>query len=489
MVITRQWSRNGPSVIHVHTTTEPAGTRSPRAVASVLVFLGIVSTAVAALGAPLLPTIVVVDHVSLAASQWALTISLLVGAVTAPVLGRLGDGRMRRPVILVTVGVVLVGCVVSALPGGFTGLLAGRALQGIGLGLVPLAIAAARDCLPTDRRGPTIALLGVTTAIGIGIGYPVVGLVTEYLGMAAAFWVGAGVSAVALASAAAVLPASGDRPGRHVDMPGALLLGGGVTAVLLALAEGQSWGWASPGLIGVVVAAVVLVACWVMWELRAAHPLVDVRLLRHRVVLGANATALLVGVGIYPLLSLVVRLVQTPTATGYGFGASPLVAGLMLVPFSLASFASNRTIGPMLRRGTPEQVVAWCAVGLLGTMVLFLFARSTVWELAIVMALAGYGIGCVFAANPLQIVRGVPAGETASATGFYQVLRSVGFSVGSALSATALVVSVPAGQTLPASDGYRTAALIGIGIMVAGTVVAALFARKPSGRVTGASPS
>jgi predicted MFS family arabinose efflux permease len=224
----------------------------------------------------------------------------------------------------------------------------------------------------------------------------------------------------------------------------------------------------------------VLVAAWVAWELRAEHPLVDVRLLRHRVVLGANATVLLVGVGSYPLLSLVVRLVQTPTATGYGFGASPLVAGLLLVPFSLASFASNRTIGPMLRRGSPEVVVAWCSAGLLATMVLFLFARSTVWELVIVMALAGYGVGLVFAANPLQIVRGVPAGETASATGFYQVLRSVGFSVGSALSATALEVSVPSGRTLPTDAGYRTAALIGIGVLVVATVVAVRFARRPA---------
>lgn len=464
-------------------TTESTASRL---LVPVLVFLGVVSTAVAALGAPLLPTIVVVDHVSLAASQWALTISLLVGAVTAPVLGRLGDGRLRRPVVLVTVGVVLVGCVVSALPGGFTGLLVGRALQGIGLGLVPLAIATARDSVPPDRRAATIALLGVTTAIGIGVGYPVIGLVTEYLGMPAAFWVGAAVSALSLVLAVAVLPASGDRPHRHLDLPGALLLGAGVTAVLLALAEGQSWGWGSPGLIGVAVAAVVLLACWVWWELRAAAPLVDVRLLRHRVVLGANATVLLVGIGVYPLLSLVVRLVQTPTATGYGFGASPLVAGLMLVPFSLASFASNRMMRPLLRHGTPEQVVAWCSAGLLGTMAVFLFARTTVWELVIVMALAGFGVGCVFAANPLQIVHGVPAGETASATGFYQVLRSVGFSIGSALSATALVVSIPSGQALPTDAGYRTAALIGIGILVIGTIVALLFARRAP---TGASPS
>lgn len=441
-----------------------------------LFFLGIVSTAVGSLGAPLLPTIVVVDHVSLVDSQWALTISLLVGAVATPVMGRLGDGQRRKQVILVGVLAVLIGCVLSALPEGFAFLLVGRGLQGVGLGLVPLAIATARDALPAERSGSAIALLGVTTAAGIGVGYPVAGLITQYLGLGAAFWFGAIVSGLALVSAAIVLPAGIDRPGQQIDIAGAVLLGASVTGLLLVLTEGQSWGWVSVPLLTVAALSLVLLAGWVVRELSASHPLVDLRLARHHSVLAANSTMLLVGIGIYPLLSFVVRFVQTPPSTGYGFGASVVVAGLMLVPFSIASFAASKVAVPVARCTSPELVVALSCIVLLASMVSFLIARDALWELLITMGLAGFGVGCVFASNPLQIVRGVPAQETGSAMSFYQVLRSVGFSAGSALSATVLAIYIPARHVLPTAAGYSAAALVSIAVLLAALALSAALA-------------
>lgn len=464
-------------------TDAPPGeaTRVDRRLVPVLVFLGIVTTAVGSLGAPLLPSIAAADHVSVADSQWALTISLLVGAVASPVLGRVGDGERRRTVLLAAVFVVTVGCAVSALPTGFAGLLAGRALQGVGLGLIPLAMATARDALPAARSGPTIALLGVTTSAGIGVGYPAAGLLTQYVGLPAAFWAGAATSAVALIAAALVLPSGPPRPAQPVDATGALLLGGGVVCLLLALAEGGQWGWTSARVLGLIGAAALLLAGWVRRELSARAPLVDVRALRHPSVLAANTTVLLVGIGIYPLLSLVVRLVETPTSTGYGFGASVTVAGLMLVPFSLASFAASRVIAPALRRTTPEVVVALSCLVMLAAMVLFWVARDHLVELLVTMALAGFGVGCVFAANPLQIVRGVPAAQTGSALGFYQVLRALAFTVGSVLSATVLVASTPAGRSTPTTGGYDSAAVLGIAVLVVAVVLATVLSRRAPG--------
>ena len=95
------------------------GRASPGLLAAVLVFLAVESTAVASLGTPLLPTVQQAEHVSLAASQWALTVTLLTGAVTTPLMGRLGDGRLRRRTIIGAVAVMLAGCVLSALPAGF----------------------------------------------------------------------------------------------------------------------------------------------------------------------------------------------------------------------------------------------------------------------------------------------------------------------------------------------------------------------------------
>ena len=105
--------------------------RRHRFLVPVLVYVGLVAAAVGSLGAPLVPTIADAYGVSLTSAQWSLTITLLVGALVVPVMGRLGDGPARRRVMLGGVGVVIVGCVLAALPLGFVGLLIGRGLQGV----------------------------------------------------------------------------------------------------------------------------------------------------------------------------------------------------------------------------------------------------------------------------------------------------------------------------------------------------------------------
>ncbi len=459
--------------------SQVAGRRraAPAVLVAVLVFLAVESTAVASLGTPLLPTVQRAYHVSLAASQWTLTITLLAGAVATPVMGRLGDGRLRRQTTLGGVAFMLVGCVLSALPIGFAAFLAGRGLQGAGLGLVPLATAVARDDLPAGRSRPAIALIGVTTAAGIGIGYPLVGLLAEYLGLGAPFWFVAVLSALALAAGAAVLPPSPAREAR-LDVAGALTLGLGITGLLLVLAEGPVWGWASAASLGCAAASVALLAGWAAVELRSRRPLIDLRLLRRRSVLAANVTAFLVAVGFYPLGSLIVRYVQTPPGTGYGFGASVVVAGLMLTPFSLASFAASRVAGRLARRTSAEVVVAASCVLLIASMAAFLLARGGYWQIVAAMALDGFGVGCVYAVNPLQITGGVPAAETGSAISFYQLVRTVAYSLGSTLSATVLVLYLPRGRVFPGDAGYSAAAVVCAAVLVAALAASGFFALR-----------
>lgn len=453
----------------------PARHQTPSVLAALLVFLAIESAAVASLGTPLLPTIESVDHVSLAASQWALTIALLVGAVATPVLGRLGDGRLRRKAIIAAVAMMTGGCVLSALPADFTTFLIGRGLQGVAFGLVPLATAVARDNLPAPRSRRTIALIGVTTAAGIGIGYPLVGLLAQDFGLAAPFWFAAALSVLTLIATAVVLPASPERSA-HVDVCGAALLGLGITGLLLVLAEGPGWGWASLVTIASAAASVVLLAAWVGWELRSRRPLIELRLLRRRPVLAANVTALLVAIGFYPLAPLVVRFVQAPATAGYGFGATVLVAGLMLAPFSVASFVASKLVSRAARHASSELIVAFGCSVLIASMVVFLLGRGTYWEIVIAMILDGLGVGCVYAVNPLQIAGGVPAGETGSAMSFYQLVRTVAYSVASVLSATVLVLSIPHSGGLPTDAGYGAAALASAVVLAIALAVSLFFA-------------
>jgi predicted MFS family arabinose efflux permease len=290
------------------------------------------------------------------------------------------------------------------------------------------------------------------------------------------------VSALALAASIVVLPASPDRRA-PVDLPGAAVLGLGVAGLLLILAEGPAWGWSSPVTLTVAVLSVAFLAGWVVLELRTRDPLIDLRLLRHRQVLAANASGLLVSIGFYPLLSLVVRYVQTPAHIGYGFGAPVVIAGLMLTPLSLASLAASRVARPVAKRFSPEWVVAASGVVLIAALLVFLLTRSAYWQIIVSMALLGFGVGGVFAINPLQIVAGVPGGETGSAMSFYQLVRTVGYSIASALSATVLILYMHPGHTYPANAGYSTAALVSIAVLLAGLAVSTAFARTARPRV------
>ncbi|MGY1750796.1 MFS transporter [Modestobacter sp. SYSU DS0511] len=464
-------------------STAVAGS-APPALVPVLIYLAMLVAVISSLGAPLIPAIAEANDVSVTSAQWALTVTLVVGAVASPVIGRLGDGRHRRTVVLVVLSVVVLGSVLAALPLGLGWLIAGRALQGLGLAVTPLAIATARSALPPDRARSTAAALSVTVAAGLGLGYPLTGLIAEVGGVHAAFWFGAVASAVALVAAAVVYPRPPATAGRHLDLLGAALLGVGLTAGLLALGEGEDWGWTSPAVLGLVALSLAALAGWAVWQLHADAPLVDLRLARGRTAATAHVGALLIGLANYLLLSSVPRLAQTPESTGYGFGSSIVVAGLILLPFSVASFAAGWVARPLDRLVGARWVLPIGALVLAVGELLVGFARTDLWQLFAAMAVAGLGVGTTFAALPGLIVTAVPAGETGSAMGLNQVMRYIGFAVGSALSATVLEIATPAGAAYPTTGGYTGVAVIGCGaclLLVVLTVALGRRAPAPAG--------
>lgn len=452
---------------------------SPLPVRAALVGAALVVSVVSTLGAGLVPTIAAHQGVSLSTAQWVLTVTLLVGAVATPVLGRIGDGPHRRATLLVTLGVVCLGSAIAALSGErFWQLLLGRALQGVGYATVPLAIAIARETLAGDAARKTIAVLSVTVAVGAGLGYPVTGLIADQLNFHDAYWMATLLSLVAGAGILAVIPrrapgrAGATAPPRRFDVPGALLLGGGLAAGLLAVSQGEDWGWASGGTLGAAAVAVVLLATWAVVELRVTDPLVDLRLMSARTVMGANLSGLMMGLGMYMMMALIARLAQTPESAGYGLGASLTATGLLLVPLSLASLVSAPVARALGRRFGMRVVLPLGALVTAATGVLLAVAHGSMADLAIANGLAGIGIGCSFAAMPALIVAAVPNERTGSATSLNQVLRTVGGAIGSAASAAILTAHTAAGAVLPQASGYDVAFLVG-GVVCAITAVVA----------------
>jgi MFS family permease len=434
----------------------------PGRLVAALVFAALTVSVMSTLGTPLIPTIAAAQHVSLETAQWLLTVTLLVGVVATPVLGRLGDGARRDRVLVGTLACTLVGSVVAATAHRFPQLLAGRALQGIGYGTVPLAIALAREHLTGARRRSAIATLSITVAVGAGLGFPVTGLIAQDLDYHAAFWFAAIFGAAALAAVLAVVPrtARGDARVR-MDVPGAVLLGAGLGALLLALSKAETWGWGSAPVLGLGCAGVAALAAWVTVELRVSDPLVDLRLARRRAVLGANVAGLLMGMGMYVGMALVNRLVQTPESTGYGFSASLVTTGLLLLPLSAGSLVSQPVARAMTERFGIRAVLPVGAAIVALTLIALGATHAHLWEIAVVTALLGAGIGGTFAAMPALIVANVPADRTGSAMSLNQVLRSAGGSLGSAVGITILTAHTAAGAAFPADRGYTVAFVLG----------------------------
>jgi len=446
-----------------------------------LVFIALVVAAVGSLGAPLITSVATTFGVSLASAQWTLTITLLSGAVATPLLGRLGAGPRRRGVIIATLAIVTAGSVLTVLPLSFAWLLLGRAAQGAGLGLTALMMGVARDHLPGDRAPAVIALVSVASTIGIGVGYPLAGLLAEAGGLRAAYGLGVFVTAIALLAAIVSMPAPPAGRSARVDVPGAVLLAAGLLAVLLVVSETSLWSRHLGAGVALTAAGVVLLGLWAGYESRAPAPLVDLRLLRHKAVAGANVAMLAGGAGMYLLLTLITRYAQTPRAAGYGFGLTTFEAGLVLVPFSVLGFAAGKVTPRASSRFGAAAVLALSAIVVLVANAFFALGRAQVAEVLAAMAILGFGVGGFSAAMPTVILAVTPQSETTSAMSVNQVVRGVGFSLGSALGGLVLAAGTPAGRLFPADGAYTVAAWIGVAIMAASaaTSLAVIPKRAP----------
>lgn len=454
-----------------------------RTLAAALILIALVVSIVGSLGAPLITAVAAQFKVPLAASQWTLTAPLLVGAIATPVLGRMGAGPYRRQAILLSLLVSTLGSALTVLSASFAWLIVGRVAQGVSLGLVPLTMAAAREHLSAGRSPGTIARLSVATTIGVGVGYPLAGLLAQIGGLRAAYGLGFAMMTAALIAGWLTVPASPADRSSRTDYLGVLLLS--LALLLLLLGLGQSAILlARPALAaGMFALAALLLALWARHELRCPAPLVDLALLRRPGVAAANLLMLIGGVGMYLLLTLVTRFVQTPQAAGYGFGLDVFRAGLVLIPFSVFGFVGGRAARDLIRRFTPFAVLAIGSLVAMAAMLLFALARSQLWLPYATMALLGLGIATFSAAMPAALLADIPLQETSSALSFNQVLRSVGFSVGSAVGGLTLAAYTGSASPFPVNAGYTVAALLGAGGMLATAIIAfaghVLLGRRP----------
>jgi MFS family permease len=381
---------------------------------------------------PALPDIRHALHTSEEGVTWLLTGYLLSASIATSILGRLGDMYGKERLLVATLVLLAVGTAVSALATSLVPMVIGRVIQGAGGGIFPLAFGIVRDEFPRDKVAGSIGILSSILGVGGGIGIVLGGLIVEHLDYHWLYWI-----------------------------------------PLIAISETTVWGWGSVKTIALLLAGLVLTGLWVLVEVRATEPLIDMAMMRIRGVWTTNLVAFLLGAGMYAAFLIFPQFAQLPTSTGFGFGASIVTAGLYLLPAALGMSLVGSFAGTVARRyGSRFAVIAGSAITALAFAWLAVL-HAHPYDMLISAALMGIGIGLAFAALGNLIVQAVPPHQTGVASGMNTVMRTLGGALGGTIVAT-LIADNTAPSGLPTVSGFTLSFALEATFLVIAVVAALL---------------
>jgi EmrB/QacA subfamily drug resistance transporter len=441
---------------------------SPRAILAVLSLGGISYALLQSLVVPALPQIQESLQTTESSVGWVLTAFLLSASVATPIIGRLGDMYGKERLLLLVLLALAAGTLISAVASSLWLMIVGRVIQGAGGGIFPLAFSIIRDEFPIRRVPGAIGLVSSLLGIGGGAGVVFAGLVTENLSYHWLFWLPLGVILFTAWLTWRYIPESPVKSPAEINYRAAALMTLGISGVLLAITQTSTWGWGSPQTLGLLAVGLLLIGAWIREELRSREPLVDMRMMAVRGVWTTNTVAFLIGIGMYSSFILLPELVQEPTSTGYGFGASVTVAGLFLLPCTIAIVVVGQMAGALERRIGSRGALIGGALFSLACYALLVGDRSREWEIYVAAGLLGIGIGLSFSAMANLIVQNVRQEQTGVASGMNAVTRTLGGAFGGQLAATLLASNLGAGG-LPTSSGFELSFLMCL-IAVAGAL-------------------
>lgn len=419
------------------------------AVISVLCLAGTTVSLQQTMVVPLLPAFQQLLGVTADDASWLVTATLLTSAVATPIVARLADMFGKRRMMLVCIVLMTAGSIVAALGGNFATIVAGRSLQGFSSALIPVGISIMRDELPREKVSSAIALMSATLGIGGALGLPLGGILYQQAGWESVFWLSAAVGAAILVAVFAVVSESDVMTRGRFDFLGAAMLSVILTALLLAISKGGSWGWGSEPTILLFVVTAVGLALWIPYSLKVSQPLVDLRTSARRPVLLTNIGSIMVGFALFANMLLSTQQLQLPTASGYGFGLDPVVAGLAMIPSGLAMVVFSPVSGALINRyGGRATLIAGSAI-MAAAYIGRVFFSDSVAAVIVGSTIVSIGSAVAYAAMPSLIMANVPITETASANGLNALLRAIGTSSSSAAVAAILAgVTVSVGGTV-----------------------------------------
>jgi MFS family permease len=406
-----------------------------------------------------------------------------VGAVAAALGAIVGNRRM----LAVVLGLLLVGSIIAALATNLSMLIAGRVIQGVSMGVQALSIGIIANFWRGRAMHRAMSMIVLSMGIGAVIAYLMSGLIWRSGGnWRTLFWVVTVATALDLLLAFAFVKETRRITGVRVDYVGCVGLVAWTVLILLPLSQANSWGWGSTKLLGLLLPGVALLMLWVLWELRTAAPLIDLRLLKRTGAWQGGLVWLTIALGFIIPASFLPYLLQTPTSSGFGFGKSLFVVSLTLATSAVVMCVVSPSAAAVMRRLGPKGTML---LGMLFSLNGFgmAFAHGSLWLVVLWLALNGIpasfagSASYAVAAEAVEPEKGVVLGTV------YNAAAGIGCSISSAvvgyvltLRQVSVQVTTPQGvetQLFPADVTFTWSALI-TGVMAVVSIAAVLSIRS-----------
>ncbi|MFI1966855.1 DHA2 family efflux MFS transporter permease subunit [Streptomyces pathocidini] len=408
--------------------------------------------------------------------EWTVNAYTLTFAVLLLLGAALGDRFGRRRLFVAGLAVFTAASGAAAFAPGIEGLVAARALQGVGASvLMPLTLTLLTAAVPAERRGMAFGIWGAVNGLAVAAGPLVGGAVTEHLSWQWIFWLNVPVG-LALLPLARLRLTESRGPEDRLDLPGTALASTALFGVVYALVRGNADGWSSAPIVTGFTAGGVLLAGFVAYEMRAARPMLPMGLFRSRAFSAINAAGLLMFLGMFGSVFLLSQFLQ-----GVG-GYSPMEAGVRMLPWTAMPLLVAPIAGAVSDRvGGRSIIVAGLALQALGLALFAMVLEPGVSYVAQLPALvvSGVGMSLFFAPTASVVMSSVRPRDQGIASGANNAMREVGGALGIAILSS--VFSAQGGYASPRIfiDGLVPALWTGAAAVAAAAVVALLVPGRP----------
>jgi EmrB/QacA subfamily drug resistance transporter len=390
-----------------------------------------------------LPVIRVDLHSGLSGLEWTVNAYTLTFAVLLLTGAALGDRFGRRLMFAIGLGIFTAASAAAALSTSIGMLDAARAVQGMGGAIVlPLTLTILSAAVPEEKRGVFLGLWGGISGLAVAFGPLVGGAVVDGISWHWIFWLNVPIGLVLLPLSLLRLQESKGPFGR-VDLPGLLLVSGGLFGIVWGLVRGNSLGWGSTEIVGALVLGAIVLALFVWWELRTSNPMLPMRFFKNRTFALSNVAAFLMSFGMFGSIFLLAQFFQT--VQGY----TPLGSGLRILPWTAMPMIVAPIAGALSDRISPAKIIGvgltLQAIGL--AWIAAVSTPTTAYsELIIPFAISGAGMGMFFAPIANVVLSSVRKVEEGQASGANNALRELGGVFGVAVL----------GAVFAHYGGYRT---------------------------------